>query len=95
MAEDQLLPVSSGEEEEEEGRRKAEGAQRSRRIAQAPVDGDDSEQEVRGDLEEEVKRSRRHQDRKDKRSRAVDKLKKKKNCGRAEVSLKMFGSKIS
>ncbi|XP_037548762.1 claspin [Nematolebias whitei] len=74
VAEARLLPVSSGEEEE--GRRKAEGAQRSRRITRAPVDSDDSEQEV--------KRSRRHQDRKDKRSRAVEKLKKKKFCGRAE-----------
>ncbi|KAM4725813.1 claspin isoform 2-T2 [Anableps anableps] len=87
MAEGRGSPASSGEEAEpEEDRRRERGVQRSRRISHAPVDSEEEEeQQTMGDAEEEEgvkvkkrEKSQRNREKKGKRSKAMENLKKKK-----------------
>nr|XP_046274342.1 claspin [Scatophagus argus] len=96
MAEALVLSASSGEEmetAEEHGKRKGRGPQKTKRIARAPIDSDDSEHEKSREAEEQLEevgkesksmkerkkreKSQRHREKKEKHSKAVEKLKKK------------------
>lgn len=100
MAEALALSASSEEEvetrkAEEKGESSKRGAKKSRRISRAPVDSENSEAEREkcGEMEEEEmkatkgrKKSRRNSEKKEKRSKAVEKLKKERFTEMDEVS---------